>query len=225
MRCEGGSAQINATQGLGLRAVGVAGDLEKQLAEIIRRRAGIASGNRRPSLLLDGDCLDSCGGALSRDDAKSAKEQHAETIDSTRVLDVSVINWLRKEGLITEEEKEAFEQARNRPARREAAKPLPERKKIEFATETWIKSHVVHPLVVSGAYVRDHVNATEKCWRVGYPRDPKRPSDPGSRQRTYNTKGGITSQAACLHVCQWLWQQHSTRTSLPCPWDFTGACA
>ena len=168
--------------------------------------------------------MDSCGGALTRDDVKSAKEQQAETIDSTRVSDVSVINWLRKEELITEEEKAAFEQARNRPARKEAAKPLPERRKIEFAVEGWIRTHVVAPLGVSGAAVRNHVNAKEMCWKAWYPRDPKHKGEAGTRQRTYKTKGGTTSQAACLHVCQWLWQQHSTRTSLPCPWDFTGAC-
>ena len=201
MRCEGGPAQINATQGLCLRAVGVAGDLEKQLAEIIRCRAGIASGNRRPSLLLDGDCLDSCGGALSRDDAKSAKEQQAETVDTTRVLEVSVIDWLRTEGLITEAEKEAFEQARSRPARREAPKPPPDRKKIEFPVEAWIKANVVAPLGVPGAYVRNNVNDVEECWKAGYPKDPKCPTDPASRQRSYHTKG-ITSEAACLHVCQ-----------------------
>ncbi len=196
---------------------------EKQ-AEIIKRRAGIACGNRRPSLLLDGNCLDSCGGALSRDDAKSAKEQQAETVDTTRVLEVSVINWLRKEGLITEAEKEAFEQARNRPARREAAKPPPDRKKIEFPCEAWIKANVVTPLGVSGAYVRNNVNAGEECWKAGYPKDPMRPTDPASRQRSYNTRG-IANEAACLHVCQWLWKQHSVRTGVPCPWDFTGACA
>ena len=140
------------------------------------------------------------GGALSRGDAKSAKEQQAETVDTTRVLQVSVVNWLRKEGLITEAEKEAFEQARNRPARREAAKPPPDRKKIEFFCEAWIKANLVTPLGVSGAYVRNDVNAREECWKAGYPKDPKRPTDPASRQRTYNTKG-ITSEAACQHVC------------------------
>ena len=158
------------------------------------------------------------------DDAKSAKERQAETVDTTRVLEVSVIKWLRTEGLITEAEKEAFEQARNRPARREAAKPPPDRKKIEFFCEAWIKANLVTPLGVSGAYVRNDVNAREECWKAGYTKDPKRPTDPASRQRSYNTKG-ITSEAACLHVCQWLWKQHSMRANVPCPWDFTGACA
>ena len=99
---------------------------------------------------------------MGRDYVKTAKLHQGETVDTTRVLEVSVINWLRKEGLITEAEKEAFEQARNRPARREAAKPPPDRKKIEFPCEAWIKANVVTPLGVSGAYVRNNVNGGEE---------------------------------------------------------------
>ena len=134
-----------------------------------------------------------------------------------------MINWLRKEELITEAEKAAL-QERSRPARRKAAKPPPDRKKIEFACEVWIRANVVAPLGVSGAYVRNNVNAGEECWKAGYPKDPSRATVAASRHRTYNTRG-VTSEAACLHVCRWLWQQHTLRTGVPCPWDFTGACS
>ena len=177
-------------------------------AEIIRLRAGIACGNRRPSLLLDGNCLDSCGGALSRDDAKSAQQHQAETVDTTRVLEVSVINWLRKEELITEAEKEAFEQARNRLARHEAAKPPPDRKKIEFLSEAWIKVNVT-PLGVPGAFVRNNVNAGEECWKAGYPKDPKRLTDPASMQRIYNIKALRSRRRATMYA-------NGCGSSIPC---------
>ena len=148
-------------------------------------------------------------GVVVRDDAKSAEERQAETVDTTRVLYVSVVNWLRKERLITEAEKKAFEQARNRSARREAAKPTPEQKQIEFPCEACIKAKVVAPLGVSAAYVRNQVNAGEECWKAGYPKNPKRRTDPASRQRSYNTTG-ITSQAACLHF------DHGCGSSIPC---------
>ena len=135
-----------------------------------------------------------------------------------------MVKWLREEGLITEAEKDAFEQARNRPVRREAAQPPPDRKKIEFACEAWIRANVVAPLGVSGAYVRQYSYRKEEFWKAGYPPDPNRKTDSASRHRTYNTRG-ITSEAACLHVCHWLWQQHTLRTGVPCPWDFTGACS
>ena len=105
-----------------------------------------------------------------------------------------------------------------------STRSLSTRTKIEFVCELWIRANVVAPLGVSGAYVRNNVNTGEECWKAGYPKDPERPTDPASRQRSYNTRG-ITSEAACLHVCQWLWKQHSMRANVPCPWDFTGACA
>ena len=164
------------------------------------------------------------GGALARDDVKTAKEYKTSTFDPKRVLEVSVVKWLREEGLITEEEEKAIEEARNRPARREAAQPPPDRKKIELATEHWIRDNLVTPLGVKGAWVHNHVNKGEQFWKAQYPTDPKRPTDLGSRTRTYNTARGITSEAACLHVCQWLWNQHSNQHNVPCPWDFGGAC-
>ena len=85
------------------------GITKEKLAEIMRLRAGIAGGNRRPSLLLDGNCLDSCGGGQVRDDVKTAKEYKAGTFDPKRVLEVSMVTWLREEGLITDEEEKAIE--------------------------------------------------------------------------------------------------------------------
>ena len=153
---------------------------------------------------------------MARDDVKTAKEYKAGTFDRKRVLEVSVVKWLREEGLITEEEEKAIEQARNRPP--------PDRKKIELATEQWIRDNLVAPLGVKGAWVHNHVNKCEQHWKAACPTDPKRPTDMGSRQRTYNNALDITSEAACLHVCQWLWKQHSRQHNVPCPWDFTGAC-
>ena len=73
-------------------------------------------------------------------------------------------------------------------------------------------------------FVRNYVYPAEVFWKAGYPKDPSRATDAVSRHRTYNTRG-VTSEAACLHVCRWLWKQHTMRTNVPCPWDFTGACS
>ena len=81
------------------------------------------------------------------------------------------------------------------------------------------------PLKVKGAYVNNGVVNGEHVWKAQYPKHPERPTDMGTRTRTYGTATGITSEAACLHVCQWLWKQHSMRANVPCPWDVTGACA
>ena len=69
-----------------------------------------------------GTCLDSCSGALDRDDAKDAKKHQVAMVDTTR----SVIKRMRKLELITEGYNEAFEQVFNSPARHEKAKPPPE---------------------------------------------------------------------------------------------------
>ena len=73
-------------------------------------------------------------------------------------------------------------------------------------------------------FVRKYVYPAEVFWKAGYPKDPSRATVAASRHRTYNTRG-VTSEAACLHVCRWLWKQHTMRTNVPCPWDFTGACS